>query len=103
MGFANLPAGKYLISVSMNLVNASSTAKADVSCNVVGQSIPPFREVVETTQGDNIDTIAFTYTHGQTSVQPVQVVCITLPGASVTATSFHMTALQVENLPDPPQ
>jgi hypothetical protein len=103
MGFANLPAGKYLISVSVNLLNASPTAKADVTCNVVGQSIPAFREVVENTQGDNVDTMAFTYTQSQTSVQPVQVVCITLPGASVIATSLHMTALQVENLPDPPQ
>jgi hypothetical protein len=105
MGFANLPAGKYLINVSMNLVNPSTEAKADVICHVLGQPIPPFREVVETQQGDHVDTMAFTYALDLATDQPFQVTCLPIgatPG-SLTATSVYMTALQVENLTEPQQ
>jgi hypothetical protein len=104
--FTDLPAGQYLISVSMiiDYVPGGVTEpnpRAVLGCvgQVAGNNVtPPFRELVEGGEGDVVDSMAFTFPVDKAADQFVSVVCGASSGNQVRASSIYITALRVENL-----
>jgi hypothetical protein len=117
-----LPAGNYLVSVSMNIEGLPNStgaevigSKREVRCDAHANGAPtsiagPFREVVESIGGpqagvDNIDTMAFTFPlvleelEGQ-QTQTLDFKCSSRVG-HVVANSIYMVALKV-GTPTPP-
>ena len=97
----NLPAGKYLVSFSMELLNPVP-GRASVTCGVQAvNSIDPISEMLEPNtdplENDIVDTMSLTVPLELASNQTVNLVCNT-NGGEVHARSIYMTALRVETL-----
>jgi hypothetical protein len=109
-GFTNLPAGKYLMSVSMGLQNASPSL-AQASCFLSGPPVSEpsmnYTQLVEPTtlpDNDTIEPMSFTVPLELASDGSIDLRCI-INGGPLTATGTTMTALRVGNLTNqtPPQ
>jgi hypothetical protein len=96
-----LPAGKYLVSVSMN-VDKPSAPSTLVNCDPSspGQGDPPWPFWEDLAQFSDRAVIAFTFTLQDASANgfPVHIVCSSSGGVEVTARNVTMTALQLDSL-----
>jgi hypothetical protein len=96
-----LPAGKYLVSVSMN-VDKPSAPSTLVNCDPSspGQGDPPWPFWEDLAQFSDRAVIAFTFTLQDASANgfPVDIVCSSSGGVEVTARNVTMTALQLDSL-----
>jgi hypothetical protein len=93
-----LPAGKYLINVTMNLHNTADRV-THVLCFPPGAEFngqDGAREALGVFPEDHNDTLAFTFPLDRATEQDIRILCVASGSAS--AQYINMTALQVETL-----
>jgi hypothetical protein len=106
-GFTSLPAGKYLMSASMMVINGnSSPSTTQIDCSLTGSPItatqsPTYSELLEPrTLPDNdvVENISFTVPLEFESDRTIRLYCFSPFGGEVLISSISVTALRVETL-----